>query len=157
MSRGKNSNLVLWSGQVDGRGYYSPIHSHPERIARTFLDRRRSTRGNEFPASIIDFLNRLSSTIRIGDNVGDALDSYAQDADAMCRVIKELNQSPGHPVTVCCSHPFSVGISDVFLSLVAWIALLLQSYSTEDLIEETIACFQHLYRRVVRVCGLQLW
>ena len=63
------------------------------------MGRRRFTRGNEFPASMISFLNRFSSTIGIGDNVGAVLGSYTQDADAICRVIKELNQFPGDHMT----------------------------------------------------------
>jgi len=90
---------------------------HHERIVRKFLDKRGFIRCNEFPASIVNFLDRLSTVIGAGiknvtsltplqsfitaqamilvlDNAETILDPHLQDAQAIYLVIEELSRSP---------------------------------------------------------------
>ena len=90
---------------------------HHERIAQKFGDQRRFIRCDEFPTSIINFLDRLSTVIGAGmknvtslaplrsfitaqqmilvlDNAETILDTHAQDACAIDLVVEELSRFP---------------------------------------------------------------
>ena len=90
---------------------------HHERIVQKYSDQRRFIRCDEFPTSIVSFLDRLSTVIGAGiknvtslaplrsfivaqpmiivlDNAETILDSHAQDAHAIYAVVEELSRSP---------------------------------------------------------------
>ena len=90
---------------------------HHERIVQKYSDRRRFIRCDEFPTSIVSFLDRLSTVIGAGiknvtnlaplrsfivaqpmilvlDNAETILDPHAQDARAIYAVVEELSRSP---------------------------------------------------------------
>jgi len=90
---------------------------HHERIVQKYSDRRRFIRCDEFPTSIVSFLDRLSTVIGAGiknvtslaplrsfivakpmilvlDNAETILDPHAQDAHAIYAVVEELSQFP---------------------------------------------------------------
>ena len=90
---------------------------HHERIVQKFSDQRRFIRCDEFPTSIVNFLDRLSTVIGAGmknvtslaplrsfittqlmilvlDNAETILDQHVQDAHAIYLVIEELSQFP---------------------------------------------------------------
>ena len=90
---------------------------HHERIVQKFSDRRRFIRCDEFPTSIVNFLDRLSTVIGAGmknvtslvplrsfittqqmilvlDNAETILDPHVQDAHAIYLVVEELSQFP---------------------------------------------------------------
>jgi len=90
---------------------------HHEHIIQKYSDRRRFIRCDEFPTSILSFLDRLSTVIGAGiknvtslaplrsfivaqpmvlvlDNAETILDPHAQDAHAIYAVVEELSRSP---------------------------------------------------------------
>ena len=90
---------------------------HHERIVQKYSDRRRFIRCDEFPTSILSFLDRLSTVIGAGiknvtslaplrsfivaqptilvlDNAETVLDPHAQDAHTIYAVVEELSRSP---------------------------------------------------------------
>ena len=90
---------------------------HHERIVQKFSDQRRFIRCDEFPTSIVNFLDRLSTVIGAGmknvtslvplrsfittqqmilvlDNAETILDPHVQDAHAIYLVVEELSQFP---------------------------------------------------------------
>ena len=90
---------------------------HHERVTQKFWDQQRFIRCDEFPTSIVNFLDRLSTVIGAGmrnlttfaplqpfitaqrmtlvlDNAETILDPHAEDASAIYLAIEELSQFP---------------------------------------------------------------